>query len=252
MGFPESGDPTLIDSYSDASRELKSPGSSGGGAWCIIAGVFYFIERRWTNNERETYSINVLEYAIMNMATFTFASEARRLGLPVSFVREHTDNSSAEHVAERRRPSTFEIHELTQHRYERLSREGLFSATTRITSIDNDVADWLSRGGQKLMAAIKLAARAGLSVRRLAIEVWVWCLCVWCVRVWCVCGLCVCGVSKHCLQGSAVPSAAWVTLVVHAASEHAWGRGHAARTIVANHVWYGMVLYGFVYQVRET
>ena len=170
LGFPESGDPTLIDSYSDASRELKSPGSSGGGAWCIIAGVFYFIERRWTNHERETYSINVLEYAIMNMATFTFASEARRLGLPVSFVREHTDNSSAEHVAERGRPSTYEMHELTQHRYERLSREGLFSATTRITSIDNDVADWLSRGGQKLMAAIKLAARAGLSVRRLAID----------------------------------------------------------------------------------
>ena len=170
LGFPESGDPTVLDSYSDASRELKSPGSSGGGAWCIMNSTFYFIERRWTDHERITYSINVLEYAIMNMGTFTFVKEARKLGLPVSHAREHTDNTAAEHVAERGRPQTYEMHELTLHRYQRLIREAFNTATLRITSEDNDVADGLSRGGEKLAAAIRLAVQGGLAVQRLAID----------------------------------------------------------------------------------
>ena len=170
LGFPESGDPAVIDTYSDASRELKSPGSSGGGAWCIMNGTFYFIERRWTDHERMTYSINVLEYAIMNMGTFTFVQEARRLRLPVSHAREHTDNTAAEHVAERGRPQTYEMHELTQHRYQRMVRESFNTATLRITSEDNDVADGLSRGGAKLASALIMAVRAGLAVERLAID----------------------------------------------------------------------------------
>ena len=170
LGFPESGDPAVIDTYSDASRELKSPGSSGGGAWCIMNGTFYFIERRWTDHERMTYSINVLEYAIMNMGTFTFVQEARRLRLPVSHAREHTDNTAAEHVAERGRPQTYEMHELTQHRYQRMVRESFNTATLRITSEDNDVADGLSRGGAKLASALIMAVQAGLAVERLAID----------------------------------------------------------------------------------
>ena len=165
--FQSSSDPAVIDSYSDASRELKSASTSGGGAWCIMAGVFYFVERRWTNHERNSYSINVLEYAIMNIATFTFLSEGRRQGLPVCYVREHTDNSAAEHVAERGRPATHEMQVLTQRRYQRLASEKAFTAVFRIASIDNDVADGLSRGGKKLADAIRMATQANLRVVRL-------------------------------------------------------------------------------------
>ena len=165
--FPTSGDPAVLDSYSDASRELKSASSSGGGAWCIIDGDFCFVERRWTDHERRTYSINVLEYAIMNIGTFTFVTEARARGIPVTHVREHIDNSAAEMVAERGRPHTREMHMLTERRYERLVKDKLFSAVFRIASIDNDIADGLSRGGEKLQTAIRMAVQAGLRVRRL-------------------------------------------------------------------------------------
>ena len=79
-------------------------------------------------------------------------------------------NTAAEHVAERGRPQTYEMHELTLHRYQRLVRESSTTATSRITSVDNDIADWLSRGGEKLATAIRQAVQAGLAIRRLAID----------------------------------------------------------------------------------
>ena len=168
--FPTSGDPSVLDSYSDASRERGSTSRSGGGAWCIIAGVFCFIERRWTAHERESYSINVLEYAAMNMGSFTFIKEARARGLPISHLREHVDNSAAECVAERGRPKTERMQVLTQRRYQRLADEKVYSAVFRIASVDNDIADGLSRGGSMLQNAIKMAVQAGLTVRRLEID----------------------------------------------------------------------------------
>lgn len=165
--FPSSGDPSVLDSYSDASRELKSASASGLGAWCIIDGDFCFVERRWTDHERRHYSINVLEYAAMNIGTFTFLSEARSRGLPVTHVREHTDNTAAELVADRGKPATREMQVLTERRFERLRKEGAFAASFRIASIDNDIADGLSRGGEKLQDAIRMAVQAGLKVRRL-------------------------------------------------------------------------------------
>lgn len=165
--FPSSGDPAVLDSYSDASRELKSASSSGLGAWCVVDGVFLFVERRWTDHERKSYSINVLEYAAMNIGSFTFISAAKRMGRPIEHVREHVDNSAAEMVAERGRPRTWEMHVLTQRRYHRLVREQVTSAVFRVASVDNDVADGLSRGGTKLADAIRMAVQAGLTVRRL-------------------------------------------------------------------------------------
>jgi hypothetical protein len=162
-----SGDPSVVDSYSDASRERKDAGTSGYGAWCVLNGVFCYVERRWTAHELRTYSINVLEYAAMNIGTFTFLAAARELGLPVSYVREHTDNSAAEAVAERGRPHTYEMSTLTRRRYERLVNERAYAATFRIASVDNDIADGLSRGSDKLAAAIRMAVSAGLKVRRL-------------------------------------------------------------------------------------
>jgi hypothetical protein len=166
--FPMSGDPAVVDSYSDASRERNTAGASGYGAWCVLNGVFCYVERRWTQYEVRNFSINVLEYAAMNIGTFTFLAEARRLGLPVQYIREHTDNSAAEAVAERGRPSTLEMSELTRRRYTRLVDENAYTATFRIASVDNDIADGLSRGGDKLAAAIRMAVSAGLKVRRLA------------------------------------------------------------------------------------
>lgn len=168
--FPQSGDPSVVDSYSDASRELDSASSSGAGAWCIMGGTFCYVERRWTEHERYSYSINVLEYAAMNMALFSFASEARRLGLPVTHYREHVDNTAAEHVSERGRPHTAEMHALTQYRYTRMREEQIVSASFRVASVDNDVADGLSRGGQKMADALRMAVQAGLIVRRLEID----------------------------------------------------------------------------------
>ena len=165
--FPSSGDPSVLDSYSDASREQKSASSSGLGAWCVIAGDFCFVERRWTDHERRHYSINVLEYAAMNIGSFTFLREARRRGLPVTHIREHTDNTAAEWASERGRPSTREMHVLTERRYDRLRKEGVYAASFRVASIDNDIADGLSRGGDKLQDAIRMAVQAGLTVRRL-------------------------------------------------------------------------------------
>ena len=103
----------------------------------------------------------------MNIGTFTLVTEARARGIPVTHIREHIDNSAAEMVAERGRPHTREMHMLTERRYERLVKDKLFSAVFRIASIDNDIADGLSRGGEKLQTAIRMAVQAGLRVRRL-------------------------------------------------------------------------------------
>ena len=82
-------------------------------------------------------------------------------------VREHVDNMAAEAVADRGRAKTHEMQVLTTRRFERLQREEAFSATFRITSVDNDIADGLSRGGSKLADAIRMAAQTGLTVIRL-------------------------------------------------------------------------------------
>ena len=103
----------------------------------------------------------------MNIGSFTFISAAKRMGRPIEHVREHVDNSAAEMVAERGRPRTWEMHVLTQRRYHRLVREQVTSAVFRVASVDNDVADGLSRGGTKLADAIRMAVQAGLTVRRL-------------------------------------------------------------------------------------
>ena len=104
---------------------------------------------------------------MMNIAVFTFAAEARRRGVQLTHVREYVDNSAAEAVADRGRPHTEGMHLLTEYRYRRLSSMGLLSAVFRIASVDNDIADGLSRGGQKLGDALRMAAQAGLVLHRL-------------------------------------------------------------------------------------
>ena len=45
----------------------------------------------------------------------------------------------------------------------------VYSAVSRITSVDNDIADGLSRGGTMLQDALRMAAESGLQIRRLVI-----------------------------------------------------------------------------------
>ena len=167
--FPHAMDGSVLYPYSDASRELDSPRSSGAGAWCIVGGEFCYVERRWNPWELASLSINVLEYAAMNMGSFAFMQRASELGQHVSHVHEHTDNTAAESVADRGKPKTGPMHSLTADRYLEYLRGEVYSAVSRITSVDNDIADGLSRGGTMLQDALRMAAESGLQIRRLVI-----------------------------------------------------------------------------------
>ena len=166
-GFPAPGPGTLAP-YSDASRELKSPETSGYGAWAIISGVFYFVEGRWLDWELRNLSINVLELAARNIGTFTFLEKARELGVEVTHLFEFTDNRAAELSAEFGRPHTQAMQELVKRAYVELNKLAVYSSMLRIASIDNDIADGLSRGGLAIANALRIASSAGVQVVRLA------------------------------------------------------------------------------------
>jgi len=168
--FPDSSTEGVITPYSDASRELDSPESSGWGAWAIVGGAVVWVEGRWLEWELTHLSINVLELAAMQFGTFTFVEYATSCGLPVSHVMEFTDNTAAEHSAERGRPHTARMHALVSGRYLWLQSRGVYSSVERVASVDNDVADGLSRGGSKLADALRIAQGSGLPLKRLFVS----------------------------------------------------------------------------------
>ena len=167
--FPDASRQGVLTPYSDASRELDSPESSGFGAWAIVAGVVAYVEGRWLPWELHALSINVLELAAMQFGTFTFLEYAASQGCAVSHVMEFTDNTAAEHSAERGRPHTERLSSLVKGRYQRLVGLGVHSSVERVASVDNDVADGLSRGGEKLRDALRIAAGAGMPLKRLEV-----------------------------------------------------------------------------------
>jgi len=153
--------------YSDASRELKSPQSSGFGAWAVVNEEFCYVEGRWLSWELEQLSINVLELAARNIGTFTFLDHAEANSCAITHLYEFTDNRAAEFALEFGKPKAPEMQALTQRSYDELFRRGVFNAMQRIASVDNDIADGLSRGGAQLANALRLAAGAGFPLRRL-------------------------------------------------------------------------------------
>ena len=167
--FPDASAQGVLAPYSDASRELATPASSGWGAWAIVGGVFVYVVGRWLPWELAGLSINVLELAAMQFGTFTFISFARSRGLPVTHVMEFTDNTAAEHSAERGRPHTERMHTLVSWRFHELARLGVHSSVERVASVDNDVADGLSRGGEKLLEALRIAAGTGMPIMELQV-----------------------------------------------------------------------------------
>ena len=169
LSFPDASESGVLAPYSDASRELASPESSGWGAWAIIGGEVVYVCGRWRSWELETLSINVLELAAMQFGTFTFMDHARSRGIPITHVMEFTDNTSAEHSAERGRPSSERMQALVTWRYARLMARGVFSSVERVASVDNDVADGLSRGGRKFADALRIMRSSSMAVRCLEV-----------------------------------------------------------------------------------
>jgi hypothetical protein len=172
QSFPEPGPGTLAP-YFDASRELKSPQSSGFGAWAVIKGEFCYIEGRWSDWELRALSINVLELAARNIGTFTFLAHARDVGVAITHLFEFTDNRAAELSAEFGKPHTARMQALVKAAYVELRTLAIYSSMLRIASEDNDIADGLSRGGEMLASALRIASATGIRVRRLTpLERW--------------------------------------------------------------------------------
>ena len=103
----------------------------------------------------------------MNICTFTFLAEARRRAVTLTHVVEFTDNSAAEASAERGKPHSPKLEALIRSRYDEFTRVGIFASAERVASVDNDLADGLSRGGEKLADALRMAAASGLPIVRL-------------------------------------------------------------------------------------
>ena len=163
--FPAVSSDDHIIEYHDASRELDSPEPSGYGAWTVIRDVLYYILGEFTEDEIREYSINVLESATRDMATFTFVAFARSIGCSARHTTGYNDNTCAEFNAEFGRPGTPLLHAMLLRRQERLLSMGLHAANERCASIDNDVADLLSRG--RLDEALRHAEANGIPAQRL-------------------------------------------------------------------------------------
>jgi hypothetical protein len=154
--------------YSDASREPDCPASeSGYGAWAVIEGVFVYSHGRWTTHEIEHYSINVLETKAKDMFGVVSISYARSIGLDATHTLAFTDNTTAESIAERGRTQVEALHTLNARRQQYLVAFGVHEATERVSSIDNDIADHLSRG--RISDAIRFPTALGLKSHRLPI-----------------------------------------------------------------------------------
>jgi len=113
--------------------------------------------------------INALELATMNFAAFTFLAYATSVGVGISHLLEFTDNEAAEFATDRGKSRSPGMHELVRRRNDEVVRLGIVAASTRVTSIDNDVADGLSRGGEQLQDALRIAREAGLPLLRLEV-----------------------------------------------------------------------------------
>ena len=145
--FPGASSENVLVRYSDASREIgKAICESGGGGWALIRGIFYYFAVTWTKFEVDNYSINVLEAHARDMGGFALMDKAAEIGCTITHTLAYVDNTTAEHIAESGRASTALLNALNKRRLEELMHRGIHEANERVTSVDNDVADLLSRG----------------------------------------------------------------------------------------------------------
>ena len=164
--FPMPSDTGVLVAYSDASREIGSI-ESGYGAWAVVDGVVYYVEGRWTDVEVKRLDINVLELLAMNIGSFAFLRVAAERGVVVSHLVEFTDNTAAQASVERGKPRSPRLGELVRQRYVALQAAGVPASPERVASVDNDVADGLSRCGAMMADALRTLAASGYPVVRL-------------------------------------------------------------------------------------
>ena len=103
----------------------------------------------------------------MNIGSFTIMAYATAQGFKVSHLHEFTDNTAAEHSAERGKPKSTRLGALIEQRYTALHCMGVFATAERVTSIDNDVADGLSRSLEDRTNVLRQAASVGYKIIRL-------------------------------------------------------------------------------------
>ena len=165
--FPDFSFQGLVMCYSDAARELASPHLSGYGAWTIIGTAFYYVAGLYEEWELKSYSINVLELAAESMGTFTFIEQARSMGIQITHSLDFVDNTAAEYSADRGSAHAPGMQELVRRRFDALDALGVFSAVERITSVDNEWADALSRGEERMQDVLRMVSALGLTPHRL-------------------------------------------------------------------------------------
>ena len=157
IDFPCSSITTLV-MYTDASRELPPehpPKSqpqrskkwhSGFGGWTVMHSIFFYVWGVWSEAEVRAYSINTLEAAAKDKIATRFLQEAEHRGWSFTHMMSYIDNSTAEAVAENGRTQTDALATLQKERLERNLNLSLIETTERVSSVENVVADLLSRG----------------------------------------------------------------------------------------------------------
>ena len=81
---------------------------------------------------------------------------------------DFVDNTAAEFSADRGSGRAPGMRELVRRRFDELDSLGVYSAVRRITSADNDWADALSRGEDRVQDVLRMARALGWSPRRLS------------------------------------------------------------------------------------
>ena len=165
--FPMADSASTMAAYSDAARELDSPQTSGYGGWTVFDDTLVFVAGLWEPWELAAFSINVLELAALNISTFTLLAHGNQRGRRVTHVLDFVDNTAAEYAADRGKPKQAAMRELVQARYDALDSLGIFSVVERITSVDNEWADALSRGHARIEDVLRFARAVGLKTARL-------------------------------------------------------------------------------------
>ena len=166
--FPTGPDSTLV-RYTDASREPeKASSESGWGGWALVVGTFIYAFGEWTKWEVDSFSINVLEAKAKDMFGAAAFEYADAKGVLYTHSMAFVDNSTAEHVAENGRSQSAAMQRLNLERQQFITARGVFESTERVASVDNDVADDLSRG--RIDEALRVPRHAKIPVERIYIS----------------------------------------------------------------------------------
>ena len=167
--FPGASFETTLVRYTDASREPGKPSDeSGFGGWSIIGTSFLFAHGEWTLFEIDHYSINVLEAHAKDAIGSAFLDYVDENGITITHAMAYVDNSTAESIAERGHSSADGLNHLELRRQEELLRRKVHETSERVSSIENDVADWLSRG--RIADALRVAVALGLTPVKITIS----------------------------------------------------------------------------------